>query len=91
MALKKANENQNTNRTAGNTPDAYLNLKIVDANGTEYRLSKGVALELNRRLDRSLINATKDNPEMEFTLKGVVNIVEEDPQEDIDFGQGNSQ
>tara|TARA_B100000929_G_scaffold108179_1_gene85701 strand:- start:8122 stop:8388 length:267 start_codon:yes stop_codon:yes gene_type:complete len=87
MALQKANQTQSTRQSNANQPDAYLNLVVVDAQGNEHRLSRGVALEISRKLDRSLINAAKSNPEAVFQLKGTVYVVdEEEQQQDIDFG-----
>lgn len=87
MALQKTNQASNQSANNANQPDAYLNLVVVDAQGNEHRLSKGVALQVSRQLDRSLINATEKNPEATFELRGTVHIMDsEEAQKDIDFG-----
>lgn len=63
--------------------DGWLNLSVVASDGTEYRLSSGIPLHVDKRLERSLINKAKEQPDMKFTLVGVVKIVEEEPADDI--------
>lgn len=63
--------------------DAFLNLKIVDAQGNVHRFRKGLALHLENRLDRTLINLVKANPALEFTITGSVIVVQDEPQDDI--------
>ena len=63
--------------------DAFLNLKLVDAEGNVHTLPKGLPLFADSRIQRSLINAAKANPEREFTLTGTVWFPSEEAQEDI--------
>lgn len=91
MALQKANaSNQDNNQREPVT--AWLNLIVVDADGNEHRVQKGLALDPARKLDRSLINAAKANPEAEFKLKGMVYVPdEEEHQKDFNFGHIDNQ
>lgn len=63
--------------------DAFLNLKLVDAEGNVHTLPKGLPLFEDSRILRSLINAAKANPDREFTLTGTVWFPSEDAAEDI--------
>lgn len=63
--------------------DAFLNLKLVDAEGNVHTLPKGLPLFADSRVQRSLINAAKANPDREFTLTGSVWFPSEDAAEDI--------
>ncbi len=53
---------------------AFLNLSIVDSNGTEYRLPKGIALRdaNGTPLDRALLQQFKSDPDKVYTLTGTI-------------------
>ncbi len=89
MSYKQQN-NQNTAPKA----DGFLNLVIldskgkpmVDGNGREIRLRKGIALDRSNRIERSLLNAAGENPEFTVALQGSVHISEAEEEGDIVFG-----
>lgn len=62
------------NNTQRKQADAFLNLTIEGKDGIKRNLSKGIALYLTNRLDKSIINACNENPEKfnELMLEGKV-------------------
>ena len=94
MAIRKPSENKstarsNTGSTSGNVArdraDGFLNIAVVDKNGETHRLQVGIPLNVQRKLDRSILNAAKENPDMELSVKASVWIApsEEEEQQDI--------
>lgn len=66
-----------------NKADAFLNLKFVDANGVEYKLSKGLPLHEAKALEASIINAAKADTEFTLNLVGTVHVVTEPTAADL--------
>ena len=83
MAVQKKSAATKTTNSDMKKADAFLNLKLVDAEGNVHTLPKGLPLFADSRVLRSLINAAKANPDKEFTLTGTVWFPSEDAQEDI--------
>ncbi len=83
MAVQKKSAAAKTTNSDMKKADAFLNLKLVDAEGNVHTLPKGLPLFSDSRVLRSLINAAKANPDKEFTLTGTVWFPSEDAQEDI--------
>lgn len=56
-------------------PTHYLNLKIVDQQGNEYRVNMGIPLggKYEKAISPSLIKAWSANSDKEFTLVGSIN------------------
>lgn len=63
--------------------DAFLNLKFVDANGVEYKLTKGLPLHEAKALEASIINAAKADPEFRLNLIGTVHVITEPTAADL--------
>lgn len=76
---------KNAPQTANNEDVAgYLNIKIVDANGVEHSLSRGIPLSVRRRLDASILAAVEADPDVEFKVVASVHVVDNE-QEPILF------
>ena len=97
MALK-SKSNQRPTKGANDLPqaDAFLNLAVVDANGVQHRLPKGLALYIKDRVSKSMINAQLANNEaakangtepvaITFQFTGTVYIQPDEAAEDILF------
>lgn len=66
-------EKQSTNRQP--KADAFINVTFTDAEGIEYRLRKGIPLELSHRVERSLINKFKADPDFTINLVGRIHVI----------------
>jgi hypothetical protein len=66
-------EKQSTNRQP--KADAFINVTFTDAEGTEYRLRKGIPLELTNREERSIINKCKADPNFTINLVGRIHVI----------------
>lgn len=88
MAIKKSSATKATAPANGQKrADGFLNVSVVDAQGNTHKLSVGIPLDIQRKLDRSLINAASANADREFQLVGTVWIApdESEQNEDIPF------
>lgn len=65
--------------------DAFLRLELEDAKGNRHRLPKDVALYLRNHVAEQMINKADKDADFEFTLKGKVHVVSNEPKEDINF------
>jgi len=66
--------------------DGFLNLSIEMPDGSSIRLRKGVPLDIDNRVERSLLNAATTNSDFTVKLTGSVHaIVDESEAEDIVF------
>lgn len=83
MAVQKRNTATKSAVNEMKKADAFLNLKLVDSEGTVHNLPKGLALFNDNRVMRSLINAAGINADREFTFTGTVYIPAEEQAEDI--------
>ena len=56
-------------------PTHYLNLKLVDQNGNEYRINTGIPLggKYEKALTPALVKAFEADPEKQFKLVGSIN------------------
>lgn len=52
--------------------DAFLNIQVTDAAGNVHRFPKGLPLDANNNLHRSLIEAAKATPDRVFTVNATV-------------------
>lgn len=68
--------------------DGFLNLSIELPDGSTIRLQKGVPLDAETRIGRSLLNAAASNDDFTVTCTGTVHAVTDDADnaEDIIFG-----
>ena len=55
--------------------DAFINVTFTDTDGTEYRLRKGIPLELTDRVERSIINKCKADPNFTINLVGRIHVI----------------
>ena len=85
MAITKKNAKTVPAAAEYKKADAFLNLKLVAADGQEYNLPTGLALHIDKLVSRSIINAAKANPDRVFTLTGTVYVPAEEGKEDIAF------
>jgi hypothetical protein len=66
--------------------EAFLNLTITDSNGVVHKINGGIPLRMDNQLHRSLIEATRKDPEMLFnSLQGSVHIVVKDDGTEYTF------
>jgi len=79
------NANNQTATNNNQRPDAYLNLAIKMKDGSTRRIPRGIALYINKQIDRSLINAHSANEEIEFELVGSVQLTASVEEESVDL------
>lgn len=85
MALTKKSTAAKTNDFE--KADAFLNLALVDANGKQHNMPKGVPLHVKQWLTGQMIEAAKQNPSVEFKFVGSITLVVPDEErEAIAFG-----
>jgi len=77
MAYSKARDVKKT--------DGFLNLKLKTSNGEFINLQATEFLYNDTRKGRSILNAFKANPEMEFNIIGTVVLAEDGEQDDFAF------
>ena len=66
--------------------DGFLNLTVKAKDGSDIKLRRGIALDLNNRVERSLLNAAEAQGEdFSITLTGTIHRVEAESAEDIQF------
>lgn len=76
--MSSYNKKPNTSNNNGSKAVAFANFVLVDANGKKHKLRKGVALEMENLLERSIVNAALDNPEVVFTnFEMTVHVIED--------------
>jgi hypothetical protein len=71
MAIKQNSKTAASNTQDYKKADAFLNLVLVDSQGTEFRLGKGLPLDAAVALHKVLIA----NADKTFNLKGTVTLV----------------
>lgn len=59
----------------------FLNLKIIQADGSEVKLPKGVALRASNRIENAVHEAMKSNPDAVLTIHATYNEVVDTPLE----------
>lgn len=86
MAIKKSTTSAPA-ASAVKKADGFANVSILDANGVEHRFSVGIPLDVQRKLDRSLINAAKSNSELKLNASVTIWVApdEQEQMEDIPF------
>lgn len=73
-------------KTDTKSADGFLNLSIELPSGETVRLRKGVPLDLDNRIERSLLNAASANSDFTIKLVGSIHtVVDESASEDIVF------
>ena len=82
--IKNTNQATSTNNNNNEDVQGYLNIKVVDAQGNEHSLSRGIPLSIKRRLDKSIMAAVEADPNKEFKVVASVHLLNSD-QESIEF------
>ena len=70
-----------TKKTKFEAAVGFLNLKIIQADGTELKLPKGVALRASNRVENAVHEAMKTNPDAVLTIHASYNEVVDTPLE----------
>lgn len=85
MARKTTTTSNNNGNNNSNfqQADAWLRLELVDSLGNRHRLPKDVALYLKNHVSANMIRKAEETNEHEFSLVGVVHVVDNAPKEDI--------
>lgn len=60
--------------------DAFVNLSLVDANGEKHSMNKGLPLHVKQWLNKQMIEAAKQNPDIEFKFVGTITLVVPDEE-----------
>lgn len=86
MAFKKKNTSGATNNNDSDKAQAFLNVSLTDKHGEVHRLRVGIPLRDNNLLERSLINAARENPNIELKLTGSIKeVVDIENADDIEL------
>jgi hypothetical protein len=70
MAFKTDSTNNRQSKA-----DAFINVTFTDTEGNEYRLRKGIPLELTDRVERSIINKCKADANFTLNLVGRIHVI----------------
>jgi hypothetical protein len=65
--------------------DAFINVVILDAQGNEHRLRRGIPLELSNLLERSIINKALADPSYKIELHGIVHVIPDVSEDTADI------
>lgn len=85
MAFKKKNDSASSSND-NDKAQAFLNVSLTDKKGEVHRLRVGIPLRENNLLERSLINAARENPNLELKLTGSIKeVVDIENADDIEL------
>lgn len=86
MALVKTRRTEtNQNPQRDDNIEGYLNISVIDKQGNEHRLSKGIPLSTLRNIDRSLLAAAeRDGDNFQPRVVGTIHLLNTE-QEEIQF------
>lgn len=84
MAIIKQSNQATSSFNSNEDVQGYLNIKVIDANGNEHSLSRGIPLSVKRRLDASIMAAVEANPDKQINVIASVHLLSTE-QEEIPF------
>lgn len=87
MAIQNTAPAQNVTTLGNGRPqaDAFLNISVVAADGSEHRLRVGIPLHTTNRVENSIINKMLLDPEAKLTVVGSVYLVNDPSRETKDL------
>ena len=80
LALFDINELNQSKGANKSKAEAWLNVTIDTPDGEKTITVGGIALEVSKRVQRSIMNAAKNDPDREFVLRGKVNFTMSDEE-----------